>query len=83
MTVAAKPGLDGITVLHGSTVVFRSGPLPLGLAAGSIKPQGTLKLALTWSGRPNQAGPKKLSPGTYTIQVVEGGYLATATIRIN
>jgi len=37
---------------------------------------------LEWSGRPNQSGIKKLTPGTYTVQVVEGGYSATATIRI-
>ena len=80
--VAPKPGVDGITVMNGSTVVYRSGGVAWNVAAGSIKPHGSLKLVLNWSGRPNQSGIKKLTPGTYTVQVVEGGYLATATIRI-
>ncbi|MGA2700295.1 MAG: hypothetical protein ABSH35_04265 [Isosphaeraceae bacterium] len=75
-TVAPKPGVDGITVMQGSTVVFRSSGIASALVARSIK------LALNWSGRPNQSGIKTLTPGTYTVQVVEDGYSATATIRI-
>jgi len=81
-TVAPKPGVDGITVMQGSTVVFRSSGIASALAARSIKRHGSIKLALNWSGRPNQSGIKTLTPGTYTVQVVEGGYSATATIRI-
>jgi len=80
-TVVPKPGVDGITVMQGSTVVFRSSGIASALVARSIKRHGSIKLALNWSGRPNQSGIKTLTPGTYTVQVVEDGYSATATIR--
>jgi hypothetical protein len=80
--VAPKTAVDGIMVMDGSTVVYRSSGMASPLVAGSIKPHSSIKLALNWSGRPNQSGIKRLSPGTYTVQVVEGGYTATATIRI-
>ena len=48
----------------------------------TIKSHHTIKLPLTWSGRGNQPGIKKLGPGTYVVQVVEGGYVGTTTVRI-
>jgi hypothetical protein len=80
VAVASTTGTDGITVMQGSSVVFHSGQIA-GFA-GSIRPRGTLKLALTWSGRSNQTGISNLAPGTYTISVVKGGYTATTSIRI-
>jgi len=80
--VVPKPGVDGITIMTGSTIVYRSGGIVWPQSGGSIKPHGSLKLALNWSGRPNQLGLKKLTPGFYTVQVVEGGYLAMATFHI-
>jgi len=82
VAVLPNPGVDGITVRQGSTVVFRSSGIASVLAARIIKPHSSIKLALNWSGRPNQSGIKTLAPGTYTVQVVEDGYSATATIRI-
>jgi hypothetical protein len=73
---------DGITVLAGSTVVFQSSRIRGVLAARTIKPHHSIKLALAWSGRPNQAGVAKLAPGTYTVLVVEGGYTGTTTVRL-
>ena len=81
IALAHKSG-DGITILDGSTVVFRSAGLSPALAGKIIKPGASLKLALNWSGKPNQKAIKKLSPGTYTIEAVEDGYSAMATIRI-
>jgi hypothetical protein len=80
--VAPDVNLDGITVMNGSTVVFHSSRLRLGRGARSIKPHQSVKLALNWSGRPNQSGVTKLAPGTYTVAVIEGGYLGTTTIRV-
>jgi len=80
--VAPKRGVDGITVMEGSTVVFRSRRIASALAAQSIKPHSSIELALNWSGRPTRSGIKRLTPGTYTVQVVEGGYSGTATIRV-
>jgi len=56
IAVASKPKINGITVVQGSTVVFRSGAIASPLAAKNIKPDGSVKLALAWSGRPNQQG---------------------------
>ena len=73
---------DGITVMHGSAVVFHSSKVPTFLLSRSIKPHHSIKLDLTWSGRGNQPGIKKLGAGTYTVQVVEDGYVGTTTVRI-
>jgi hypothetical protein len=80
VVVGARPDVDGITVVQASTVFYRSGVVAL--LGGTIKPHGSMKLTLLWSGRPNQPGLGKLNPGTYTITVVEGGYSASTTIRI-
>ncbi len=82
VTVAPKPAVDGITIIEGSTVIYRSSRTASALASRTIKPYGSIKLALDWSARPNQSGIKKLTPGTYTVDVVEDGYSATATFRI-
>jgi hypothetical protein len=73
---------SGITVMDGSTVVFHSSRIRAALAAQIIKPHHSIKLALAWSGRPNQSGITRLAAGTYTVQVVEGGYSGTATVRL-
>ena len=74
---------DGITVSLGSTVVWRvsrsigSTSNPLTLDAGK-----STRLTTTWNGRSNQAGPRRLQPGIYTVQANEGGYTASTTVRI-
>ena len=82
VSLAPKAALDGITVMDGSTVVFRSRRVRPVLAARSIKSHHSIKLALDWSGKPNQPGIGKLAPGTYTVQVVEGGYSGTTSIHL-
>jgi len=71
-----------ITVLAGSTEVYQSNRTVRALASGVIKPGQTVKVATLWSGKANRPGVKKLSPGTYTIQVDDDGYLASTTVQI-
>jgi hypothetical protein len=84
----AKVGLretskaDGITVLEGSKVVWRSPRGADALKARSIRPGKAITLTTVWNGRPNQPGVTKLLPGTYTIQASEDGYNAVTTITI-
>ena len=73
---------DGITVLEGSKVVWRSPRGADALKARSIRPGKAITLTTVWNGRPNQPGVTKLLPGTYTIQASEDGYNAGTTITI-
>ena len=41
-----------------------------------------LKLTTLWSGKPNQAGVKKLAAGAYTITVDHDGYAASTTVDL-
>jgi hypothetical protein len=82
VSVTPNTFADGITVMDGSTVVFRSRRTHIAAALRSIKPHHSVKLALAWSGRPNQKGVAKLAPGTYTVLVVDGGYAGTTTVQI-
>ncbi len=68
--------------MHGSTVVVHSNTLRPFLIARTNKSYHSIKVPLSWSGRGNQPGIKKLGPGTYVVQVVEGAYVGTTTIRI-
>ena len=74
---------DGITVRHGSTVIWHlarsigSNGSPLAIERGA-----STQLSTTWNGRSSPGGPKRLLPGLYTIVATEGGYTATTTIRI-
>jgi hypothetical protein len=74
--------LDGITVLDGSEVVWRS---PRGVVTqrnATVRPGQTIKVTAVWNGRPNQASVKSLSPGAYTLIAVEDGLVAASTITI-
>ena len=82
VSVAPVTQGNGITVMDGSAVVFHSVRIRPSLFARSIKPHHSVKLDLVWSGRGNQPGVKNLTAGTYTVQVVEGGYIGTTTVRI-
>jgi hypothetical protein len=82
VAIARNSALDGITVMDGSTVVFHSSRIRAALPVRSIKPHRSIKLALHWSGRPNQPGITKLSPGTYTVQVVKDGFVGMTNIRL-
>jgi hypothetical protein len=73
---------DSITVLEGSTVVSRMTRSLLTSKAKALKAGKSLELTSTWNGKPNQAGLTKLDPGIYTVEVDQGGYTASATIRL-
>jgi hypothetical protein len=73
---------DGITVLEGSTVVSRITRHLLTSKARTLKSGQSIQLTSTWNGKPNQAGLKTLNLGLYSVEVSEGGYSASATIRI-
>jgi hypothetical protein len=47
-----------------------------------LKPGHALKLKTIWSGKANQLGVKKLTRGTYTIEVEDDGYMASMTVQI-
>ena len=52
------------------------------LASKTIKPGHALKMTTMWSGKANQVGVKKLTPGNYTIEVDDDGYVASTTVQI-
>ena len=82
ITAKANRNVAQITVLSGSSTVYQSSRTIRSLAASKIKPGQTVKLTTLWSGKANQSGVKKLSPGTYTIQVADNGYTASTTVQI-
>ena len=68
---------------QGSTVVWRSSRIaPNAGTSQTVQPGGNATLNAVWNGRPNQRGVKRLGSGTYTMQVTEGGYTASATFRV-
>ena len=80
--LASHAGADGITVLEGSTVIARTTKSLLTPKARTLKPGQSLQLTALWNGKPNQAGEHKIAAGMYTIEVDEGGYTASAKVRI-
>jgi Intracellular proteinase inhibitor len=80
--LAAHAGADGVTVLDGSTVIARTTKSLLSSKARTLKPGQSLHLMALWNGKPNQAGLKQIVAGNYTIEVNEGGYTASANVRI-
>ncbi len=82
--VAARQGrgIEAVIVQEGSTVVYESTRKVRALASEVIKPGHALKLTALWSGKLNQSGVKKLTPGRYTITVDDDGYVGLTTVRI-
>ncbi len=82
--VAIKPSrsADKLSVLHGSTVVFESARKFRAVTSETLKPGHALRITNMWSGKANQLGVKKLTPGIYTIEVDDDGYLASTTVEI-
>jgi hypothetical protein len=74
--------LETVTVQDGSTVVYELTRKVHPLTSRMIKAGHSLKLTTLWSGKPNQAGVKKLSPGIYTIAVDDDGYAASTTVDL-
>ena len=81
LTLVPNASVDGFTLSDGSTVIWHSHGAhrftPRTLQSGQ-----SITLTSSWNGRPNHEGARKLAPGTYTIQAVEGGYAGSATISI-
>ena len=82
--VAVRQGhnVGKLTVLEGSTVVYEKERKFPAFASGTIKPGHALKLTTMWSGSEHQVGVKKLTPGTYTIEVDDNGYVASTTVQV-
>ncbi len=74
--------IETVTVQHGSTVVYESARKVHPLTSRMIRSGHPLKLTTLWSGKPNQAGVKKLAPGAYTITVDHDGYVASTTVDL-
>ena len=74
--------IETVTVRHGSTIVYESTRKVRPLASRMLRSGHPLKLTLLWSGKPNQAGVKKLAPGAYTITVDDDGYAASTTVDL-
>ena len=81
-TIKEKRHVETVTVRHGSTVVYESTRKVHPLTSRMIKAGHPLQLTTLWSGKPNQAGVKKLSPGIYTITVDDDGYAASTTVDL-
>jgi Intracellular proteinase inhibitor len=73
---------DSIILLEGSTILSRTTRSLLTSKAKLLKPGHSLQVTSTWNGKPNQVGLKKLNPGIYTVEADQGGYTASAQIRI-
>jgi hypothetical protein len=83
VSLTPNANTDGITVTHGSTVVWRSSRIaPNAGTSQTIQPRAIAKFNAVWNGRPNQRGVKRLGSGTFTMQVTQGGYSASATFRV-
>jgi hypothetical protein len=74
--------IETVTVQHGSTVVYESARKVRPLTSRVIRSGHPFKLTTLWSGKPNQAGVKKLAPGAYTITVDDDGYAASTTVDL-
>ena len=77
-----NPKVDGISVLHGSELIWRSARGVSIFHGRTIRPGQTIKSIVVWDGRPDQIGVKVLTPGKYTIQMFEDGFEASSTITI-
>ena len=82
VAVRQSQHIDKLTVLRGSTVVYESARRFRAFASKTIKPGHALKTTTVWSGEANQLGVKKLTPGIYTIEVDDDGYVASTTVNI-
>jgi hypothetical protein len=74
--------VETVTVQDGSAVVYQSKGKALALTANMIRPGHPLELVTRWPGKANQAGSKKLTPGTYTITVDDDGYVASTAVQL-
>ncbi len=81
VTLVPNTSADGFTLSNGSTLIWHSRG-GHAFKARTLQPGQSITLTSVWNGRPNHADARKLDPGTYTIQAVEGGYAGSTTISI-
>ena len=75
-------GRAEITLLRGSTVVATTRKRLSVAHARTLKPGRSLHLTTDLAIRPSRAELRALRPGTYTVEVEDGGYTATTAIRV-
>jgi hypothetical protein len=74
--------VETVTINHGSTMVYESARRVHSLASWMIRSGHPLIFRTLWSGKPNQAGVERLSPGVYAISVDYDGYAAATTVDL-
>jgi hypothetical protein len=74
---------DGVTILDGSTVVWRSRRVNGADKLRTLHPGQNVRLSFVWNGKPNQRGVKELVPNLFTIQAVVGDYAGAGTVEID
>jgi hypothetical protein len=72
----------GLTVSHGSRLVWRSGHRGHNLSVEALQPGQSIVLKTVWNARAHHPGSGGPAPGLYTIQASVAGATASATIRI-
>ncbi len=77
-----KAKANRITVMEGSTVIWRSRRDVFTRSVHEVPRHRTHNLSAVWNGQPNQPGVKKLIPGTYTLEANFDGQDATTTITL-
>jgi hypothetical protein len=80
--LAPFAGRAEITLLRGSTVVATARKRLSVPQAATLRPARSLHLTTELDIRWSRAAVPKLGPGTYTLEVEEGGYSATTSIEI-
>lgn len=80
--LAAFAGRAEITLLRGSTVVATASKRLSVRQAQNLRPGRSLHLTTELAIRPSRSKSQALEPGTYTLEVEDGGYTAETTLEI-
>lgn len=82
ITLALNSKTVGVAILEGSTVVWHSPTIKAVEKNLTLNAGQSVHVSFVWNGKPNQPGVHKLAAGTYTIEVVVGGYGGAGTFQI-
>jgi hypothetical protein len=82
ITLRPKSKIDGITILEGSTVVWRSRSIGAADKFRTLHAGQIVRLSFLWHGKANQRGVTEFTSGLYTIQAVVGGYAGAGAVQI-
>ena len=80
--LAPFSGRAAITILRGSTVVATARKRLSVAHVRTLKPGRGLRLTTDLEIKPSRADVRTLGPGTYTVEVEDGGYAAETAIHI-